>query len=768
VAANGKNRRRLILSLVLMVGLTASALVLTLQSLANNHQQAQLIVARIEADTMRLKGLQETVLALPQTVSQTGNEAVTVMGEVQEAFIRLVRLDDNRDDGFEELHAAFNRFQSDVMASLQLAKDGQVARARSLSAQENAQSYSEVKGQLDRVNAVLGTEARWTSRTAAWGSALIILLASAVMAYLFYHAEKNRWNVERLAMEQQALAASEAHFRSLVRNGWDVICVFDPDGTPRFASPAVERVLGYAPEAFLGMEVFGLIHPEDQQRTIQLYERALRSPGVNVGAELRMGHAGGTWRHVEVTVNKLTDTTGLLVTFHDISERKAFEAELIRLAFHDTLTDLPNRALFMDRLEQALARSRRSGGDTALLFLDLDQFKVVNDSLGHPAGDELIREVAGRLRECLGSGGTAARFGGDEFAVLLEEVSGEAAAVSVAERILAALRAPFTVSGEEFFTTASIGIALSSADTDDADNLLRAADLALYRAKNAGRNGCQLFDQSEGARADERFALENDLRRAVERQEFRVVYQPIVDLESGQATEMEALVRWDHPQRGWISPGEFIPLAEETGLIVPIGQMVLEEACRQAQRWLAEQPERAPGVNVNLSVRQLQAPGLVESVARTLAETGIDPARLKLEITESALMQESMGSLLQTLKGLGIKLALDDFGTGYCSLAYLRRFPIDILKIDRSFVQRLGQEPADTAIVQAIMTLARSLNLTVTGEGVETGEQAAALRALGCDRGQGYLFARPALPEDLAQAARVVMPRRSPQKLDNA
>jgi diguanylate cyclase (GGDEF)-like protein len=413
---------------------------------------------------------------------------------------------------------------------------------------------------------------------------------------------------------------------------------------------------------------------------------------------------------------------------------------LAHQAFHDPLTDLPNRALFLERAGRALAR-----GPVAVIFVDLDGVKLVNDSLGHLAGDQLLATAGGRLAECCTPGDTAARMGGDEFAVLLEDVSDPAWAISHAQRLLSVIRKPALIDGRELFPTASIGIALSTSDTLTAEPLLREADLAMYCAKTRGKNGFAVFDQTMASDAAERLSLETDLRRALERHEFYLHYQPILSLADGRIAEVEALVRWRHPVRGLVSPATFIPVAEQTGLIIEVGQWVLEQACQQAAAWQSVFGDRAPIMGVNLSARQFQRPELVAEVEHALRIARLEPARLKLEITESVAMQDAQATVqtLQALKDLGIGLAIDDFGTGYSSLAYLKRFPVDTLKIDRSFIDGLAEDAYDTAIVQSILALAGALGLSVTGEGIETVRQRDQLRLLGCDRGQGFLFARP-------------------------
>jgi diguanylate cyclase (GGDEF)-like protein/PAS domain S-box-containing protein len=431
-------------------------------------------------------------------------------------------------------------------------------------------------------------------------------------------------------------------------------------------------------------------------------------------------------------------------------ERSQAQARLAHQAAHDALTGLPNRVFFLDRAAVALARTQRSRSSVAVLFLDLDRFKFINDSLGHDAGDRLLFSLARRLQEVIRPGDTVARFGGDEFTILCENIADEAHALSIAERVGQVVTAPFALGEAEVFVTMSIGIALASGSRTRPEALVENADAAMYRAKARGGNRREVFDQAMRARAKRRLAMHSSLHRAVERGEFRVLYQPIVRLVSGQLVGAEALVRWEHPDRGLIAPDEFIALAEETGLIVPIGNHVLREACRQAERWRADgQPLE---IKVNLSARQFGHPALVGQVAEILADTAIDPAAVYLEITETVLMEdvESTSASLRELKHLGVSLTVDDFGTGYSSLTYLKRFPVDELKVDRAFVAGLLNDPEDSAIVAAVINLAHTLGLAAVAEGVENAEQVAKLRELGCDIGQGYHFGRPQPAEALA------------------
>jgi diguanylate cyclase (GGDEF)-like protein/PAS domain S-box-containing protein len=445
-------------------------------------------------------------------------------------------------------------------------------------------------------------------------------------------------------------------------------------------------------------------------------------------------------------------------------ERTQFEDQLAHQAHHDPLTRLANRTLFGELLEHALRRAQRAGSAVAVLFLDLDRFKVVNDSLGHDAGDELLVALGQRIGGVLRPGDVVARFGGDEFTVLCEDLEPGVAdrqSIAVAERLIDALREPFLVEGEEHFVSASIGIAISITGIERPEVLLRDADAAMYRAKERGKGRCEVFDEKMRDRARQRHEIENALHRAVAREEFRVFFQPIISLRDGTCVGVEALARWQHPERGLLAPGDFLGTAEETGLVVPIGAWVLEDACRHAVAWREAWPSADPfRISVNLSGRQLVHAELADLVAGVLGSTGLAPQALCVEITETVLMEDIDAGVaaVKALKALGVRVSIDDFGTGYSTLGYLRQFPVDDVKIDRTFVERLGTEPEDAAIVAAVVSLGHALGVTVTGEGVETAAQLEILRDLGVDAAQGYLFAPPQPPADLTP--RLLRPHR--------
>ncbi len=551
-----------------------------------------------------------------------------------------------------------------------------------------------------------------------------------------------------LALEGAALTE---HFRSLVQNSSDVITVMGADGTIRYQSPALERVFGHRPEDLSGRGLAEMVHPDDAARVGKVLAEAADLPGARRSVEARWRHGDGTWRHAETFVNNLLhDPTvrGIVLNTRDVTERKQLERELAHRALHDPLTDLANRALFREAVEKAMARMARTGHAVAVVFLDVDDFKDVNDSLGHAAGDRLLEAIAQRLSGCVRPYDVAARLGGDEFAVLLE-AAGEEVASRVAARIIDAMQAPITIDGLEISTHASLGIAVAKGPSVGVDELLRNADVAMYRAKGRGKGRFEVYDSNIDTSAMQRMELAADLRRALDRGEFELQYQPIVALDGGKVLAMEALLRWQHPERGLLLPIECVPTAEETGLIVRIGRWVVEEACRKLRAWHERHPRhRHLAVAVNVSARQLQDAGFVGDVLEALEAAGADPGSLILEITETVLMRdtEEIRQRLEQLHAAGVRLAIDDFGTGYSSLSYLSRYPVDILKIDRSFIEGVG---GPTDLTPVMISIGKTLGLQTVAEGVESSEQLTRLRELGCDAAQGYLFSAPVPPVEV-------------------
>ncbi|MGP0049069.1 MAG: putative bifunctional diguanylate cyclase/phosphodiesterase [Solirubrobacteraceae bacterium] len=548
---------------------------------------------------------------------------------------------------------------------------------------------------------------------------------------------------------------SEARLYSLVQNSSDLITVLDGDGTVSYQSPSIEAILGYRADEVIGRPFERLLHASEQGRLLRrIADGAIRARPEPIEC-LLLHHDGGA-RHFEILYTNLLDdpaVRGIVLNGRDVSERKAFEEELAHQAFHDSVTHLPNRALFNERVRHAVAHARRDDRALAVIFIDLDDFKTVNDSLGHAAGDTVLREVAERISGSVRAADTAARFGGDEFAVLLEDISDVQAAVETADRMIEALIRPIDLGHNALVVSASLGISIAEVGAvADADELMRNADAAMYIAKADGKASYRIFEPAMHERVLARLQLRADLERALVNDEFELYFQPLVRLVDGTVSGVEALLRWHHPTKGMIPPDDFIPFAEETDLIVPIGRWVLYEGCRQA-RMLRDQLHVTdlPGVGINISVKQLFRSDIVADVTGALAAAGLDASALTLEITESVMMTDTDAAVqrLQELKNLGVRLAMDDFGTGYSSLSYLSQLPIDILKMDRSLLAA-GASPVTNGLATAVLGLGQTFHLEVVAEGIEYGDQSATLHELGCQTGQGYFFARPMETKHLA------------------
>ncbi|BAL91849.1 putative diguanylate cyclase/phosphodiesterase with PAS sensor [Actinoplanes missouriensis 431] len=602
-------------------------------------------------------------------------------------------------------------------------------------------------------------------------SFLILLIVGRQLLTQLENRDLTRHLEQRVTDRTAELYAREQQFHALVQQSSDVVTVVSPEADVIYQSESVQRIFGYSPRFLTGRRLTQLLDPESAMRLAQALRQVSGRPHAATVLELTVRHRDGRTRQAEMTITNLLDdphVRGLVLNTRDISERMELQEQLVHEAYHDSLTQLANRALFRDRAAAALSVSDA----VTVLYLDLDGFKRVNDSLGHLAGDQLLVQVADRIRSCVRDTDVVARFGADEFGVLLDEDGSEA----VARRILSDLEAPIVAGERQIHVRASIGLANASSITDPSDSasdsasgsgsgsgfgeraeqLMRNADLAMHHAKAAGGGVYAGYRPQMRDGLIERLELESDLRGALERGELRLHYQPTVDLATHEVVGFEALVRWPHPTRGMINPLDFIPIAEATGLIVPLGRWVLHEACRQAVEWSRAAGGRPLKMSVNVSVRQFDQPDLAETVAAVLADTGMAADLLCLEMTESVLMTDTEANLEQLvrLKALGLTLAIDDFGTGYSSLAYLRRFPVDTLKIDRSFVERLGVLADDTALTDTIVRLGKSLGMATVAEGIEEFGQLAALREMGCSYAQGYYFSRPV---PAAEAGRLFM-----------
>lgn len=553
------------------------------------------------------------------------------------------------------------------------------------------------------------------------------------------------------------LRASEERLQALMSHSSDAVMIVAPDNSIVYASPSVERLTGKSAQHLSTLsDVTRLVVDEDLSSLRASIAESVGSHGTTVRTMFRVRRDDGTIVNVHATLRNLVKDPavgGTVINVRDVTERYEYEQRLIDQSRRDDLTGLANRYAFMEALERALSNPRQDGSKVAVLFVDLDRFKLFNDSKGHAAGDKMLTDAAGRLQELVRSHDLVARFGGDEFVVLCHGVSGRAEAERVAHRVSKAMTRPFHVNGESLFLTASIGVSIASDGTNVSD-LVREADMAMFTAKQSGRNQVVLFTDSMAAESERRLAVETELRRAVERGEFKLVYQPIVDLKTGKMTTAESLLRWDHPERGRLGPYEFLGVAEETGMIELIGAWVLAEACRQMSEWKRTSPDLEDvRMHVNVSARQLVQPSFLTTVRNVLAGTGIDPSAVCFEITESILVSgEAAADALLALQELGISISIDDFGTGHSSLTYLRKFAVSVVKIDKSFVDGLCTDENDAAIVAAVINLSHTLGIKVVAEGVEDECQLRKLIDLGCDYAQGYLLGRPMDPERLAQS----------------
>jgi len=548
----------------------------------------------------------------------------------------------------------------------------------------------------------------------------------------------------RAFVQRRELQASELRFRSLVENSSDVIMVVGVGGEVVFHTPSTERTLGYGDRALVGSKLAAILHPDDALAA-QEFLRDAALGASDRGTEWRVLHRDGMWLHVDVMGNGVLHDpliSGVVLTLRNVTERKAFELQLAHQATHDPLTDLPNRLLLNQRLAEELGRTPAGTASVGVLFIDLDDFKLVNDTLGHVIGDQLLVQVGRRIAATLRSGDLAARLGGDEFAVL-SPLPGAEAAVVLASRLSQALGTAFQIGSNTIAVHASIGIATSGPGTT-ADQLMRHADIAMYAAKARGKARSEVYAEAMGHTVRRRASVAAELGAAIEHGQLVLHYQPIIELGGGETVGVEALVRWEHPDRGLVAPDEFIPAAEQTGLIVPLGRWVMRTACEQARAW-QDRTGRALSMAVNVSPRQLLEPDFVAQVAATLEKTGFDPKLLIIEITESLFLQDSAAARQQLtrLRALGIRIALDDFGTGYSSIGQLHDLPIDSIKLDRSFIADVGVDEKKTALARAVAEFAATLGLTTVAEGIETISQRDAVNAFGYRYGQGYLFAKP-------------------------
>ena len=733
-------------ALTVLCGVAVIGVMITIADVARRdarrHQHVQVLVERVGAAS------QEVAALAWQGVAESAGDGgvrdalivprgLAAWGQINAAFVALRRAD----------HSPSTRALMHDIGVLYL--DGQQLETRA----EHHRAPRTLPAGLRRVLAALQTDAHTASAyqqhvtddaftragLAGLGSLAFGLLALALVAVRLHRLRRA---AGLIVARRELERASERRIRALVEHSNDLITVIGPDLIVRWQSPSVRRTLGYSADAMVGTSLAVIIHPGD--RALVEAQVGEAQSGATTAFTARFRDSAGGWRHLEAVVeNRLRDRVveGIILSLRDISERQALEEELRHLAFHDPLTGLANRALFEDRLAHALAAARRHGRPVAVLFLDLDDFKTINDSLGHAVGDELLRTVAERIAGEIRVTDTPARLGGDEFAVLLETLQD---ADAIAQRLLEALRQPLYIAERELRISASVGLARSDGSSG-VDELLRNADTAMYAAKETGKGMAQTFESGMHKRVLDRLELTGELQRALERDQFELDYQPIVELAGGHIVGVEALVRWAHPDRGRLAPGHFIGLAEETGMIIGLGAWILQRACVQGAAWQAERAGRPLYVNVNVSTRQLHDPEFPAVVRSALSDSGLAGSQLVLEITESVLPDDSPQMLHQllALKQLGVRVAIDDFGSGYSALSRLHAYPVDILKIDRSFIEGLESDPGKGQLVQGIVNLGESLALEIVAEGIEQPAQADQLRRMRSPLGQGFLFSRP-------------------------
>ena len=746
--------------LLLVTGIVVATAMVTIAEMArenaDHHRRAEVLVETIKASSQQLNAIRAQALA--DALAGRARRVRLSPALVASGFATWAQLSSALEDLRSlEPDAQTATLQRDAQALFVLGLQTLAAAKGQLltvALHDEQVRFSPVLNRLDDDAQSASTHERGVAARASANAqtAFVGSLAFGLIALLMISARferlrrKGAVEAERHAIEIR----SEARLRALVEHSTDVVTVIGADLLVRWQAASVKRVLGHDADAVIGRPLTTIVHPDDVLLVEHFLTATLERPG-NHTLSARFSHAAGGWRTVETVVDNRVDdpaVRGLVLSLRDVTERKALEDELRHQAFHDSLTGLANRALFEDRLSHALSIAHRRGRSFAVMFLDLDDFKTVNDSLGHARGDDLLKAVALRIRAILRPTDTAARLGGDEFAVLVEADESEARVL--AHRILDALAFPFLIDSRELGVTASMGLALWAGATGDED-LLRNADMAMYAAKADGKASIRAFEPSMHRRVLERLELTGELRAAVDAGQFELDYQPIVELESRRIVGVEALVRWRHPTRSRLAPDQFIAVAEETGLIVALGLWILQTACAQARQWQLAFPDQPLQLSVNVSTRQLSEPDFIRTVRDVLRATELPPESLALEITEGLLLgdRDEVLAQLEGLKALGLRIAVDDFGTGYSSLSHLRHFPIDILKIDKSFVDGIDRDPDKAKLVHGIINLGESLLLDVIAEGIEQPGQADQFRGMRLSLAQGFLFSPPLPPAEI-------------------
>ena len=728
---------------------TATAVLAALSWFHSNQvdegHSAQVILNQIAVLTREINNLTLTALQEQHLTPEAETEMRAARHSLPNAVL-AARLHVYHTSALERVWPVLDDYLMSAGRQWVLMQTGNFDEAKQVDFQDVSPQYDLMQHQ---VQGAMGAEDKWAQGVAlrARNELLAAIISAATaMLILFLRLQRQEHFGQLQETERNALRQSEERFRALTEQSTDIILIADPTGQIKYASPSVHMVLALQGDRLVGTNMIDLVHPDDFAKAMSTGSRSVEY-GENPMVEFRLRHAGGMWLYFECVVRNLIrhqNIGGIVYNARDITERKHDQEELLFNATHDVLTGLPNRALFLGRLQIVVDRMRRHPQQAAaVLFIDIDDFKVVNDCYGHATGDTLIKEVSNRLRACMRSDGTIARMGGDEFTILVEDVTDPSDAIRIAERIQSSFTRPFLLEGLEVFKSASIGIALTSAETP-AETVLQNADIAMYRAKSQGKACSELFDRVMHEQVMSRLLLEAKLRSALENEELTLHYQPIVTVDTGAVQGFEALLRWQPSGSNSVPPSTFVPIAEQSGLIVPISVWVLSQACLEAASWRQRYPADPPlYVSINISSKHFSHPSFIGHVKDALQESAIDPQCITIEFTESLAMNDVAATLqtMSQLRTLGVKLSIDDFGTGYSSLSYLRRFPVDTLKIDQSFVKTMDAE--NYAIVKTIVGLARSLDLKVVAEGVETTHQRKLLSSAGCGSVQGYLFAEP-------------------------
>jgi diguanylate cyclase (GGDEF)-like protein/PAS domain S-box-containing protein len=734
-----------IISITVLSSLTAAVLSIRDKNLSDRGGRVQLVLNKTEVLVQELRGLGWLATAVREVTPDSEARFGIKKRELETTRTELQTDLDGNASG--ELFPGLTNFMQCVDHQLELMHEGKFDEARRVDFDEVSPQFDVLQHEIHVASDAEGrvVQERMTRCRFEAVAALLVLTFMVVILVL-------RVNRDRALMRERhaAIQQSEIRFRALTEKATDIILITDAAGAISYVSPSLSRVLSSLPRGFMGENLADVVHPDDVTKVQAALSTAIDNDRT---FEIRLRHANQDWFYFECIVRNLLEqenVNGLIFNLREITERKKAEAQLLFNASHDLLTGLPNRVTFLDRLESALERARRRRQPAgAVLFVDVDDFKVINDSIGHAAGDELIIAVGKRLRSCIRDDGSVARLGGDEFTILLEDAQGPGDATRVAQHIHSAMSKPFVVQGQEVHKRASVGIAMAS-EGATAEEVLQNADIAMYRAKANGKGRTELFDRSMQEKVAQQLTLETNLQRAILNNEFRLHYQPIVTVQTGRIEGFEALVRWQPPDSDLVSPAAFIPAAEQSGLIVPISEYVLNQGCLAAASWHAKYPNDPPlYVCLNVSARHISHPAFIRHVSVALERSRVRPDCVKIELTEGVAMNDTKATeeTLSRLRGLGVRLSIDDFGTGFSSLGYLKRFQFNTLKVDQSFVRGMETDRANSAIVKTVVALGRNLGLEVVAEGVETVGQLELLRSIGCQAFQGYLFSKP-VPAD--------------------